>query len=654
MSQQSDSEDQKSIIQAALDAAFPLIDQGNSNQTTLYNQIRSNPTLKNSPKKTIELLMQIILHINTSKIFKLNDSSSETIIHRLLCHLQSHVSLLEALSHNPELASLFLVGSSGSQSFSSFQKSILIEQASRLRFFLSQFKNSKFLIQDQISNYEKNLTLSSLNTLSEKLEELQSIKADVDSESYDFTKVKNAFKEVCSLLETSILFNDFLIQRKKGENFNDKTTNLQKELHEIKEQKEQIASQLYKVKAQLSAHAHNRSDKSKYRKTIEKLESDKLELIRQITELKESTISCKRNNERETSSMKTENRQLSSQIELLNQQVLNYQSMNDQKDEKIDLLKNSISEYSQKLESMHQLNTKQRKEVDDLKKIYQNVSNQLQTATDQLNEYRIQHEKLIKVNKKAAKENFELKSLLERANDANQKHLRDNASLIKQIRLNDDINPRDEIDKLKAKNQMLESKLCKAHKFINQLQEEIEFYKQQNSISNSKLKESSFSSQDKQNTRKHSDHKSFKTENFNQNFEEEFNEEEFILSKSLNDNEEESSLSKSLKNFEEETEDELDCEEESINAFLKHLSNEDKLNGLNEEDDIESILSSISNKSKKRLKNFEEEEEEEDKSSSKLHIGSSIMPSFDELERDIQTLERKVKKTRILVAENLK
>ena len=109
---------------------------------------------------------------------------------RLAAYLKSHIELLEAITHNVELASLFLVGENGQQTFTSVHRSILSEQAGRARYFLISS------IQTNLADYR--LFTSTVGDIRTKLAALD----DIVERSIHFNDIKamrNASRNCCSL-----------------------------------------------------------------------------------------------------------------------------------------------------------------------------------------------------------------------------------------------------------------------------------------------------------------------------------------------------------------------------------------------------------------------------------------------------------------------
>ncbi|EAX97233.1 hypothetical protein TVAG_196770 [Trichomonas vaginalis G3] len=110
------------------------IDTSNPDLVTIFSQLQKHP---NS-----------ISHLKSFILALLRTKSSSGITERLASYLISHVTLLEAISHNVELASLFLISENGKQTFTSVHKVFLKEQASRTRvFFCKKTDSITYLIQ---------------------------------------------------------------------------------------------------------------------------------------------------------------------------------------------------------------------------------------------------------------------------------------------------------------------------------------------------------------------------------------------------------------------------------------------------------------------------------------------------------------------------
>jgi hypothetical protein len=119
----SDSENSFDSIDVNLDNIFPLINQDDPEHVPLYTQLPSDRNPLTFRDELITLLFWLVKRFSLSST-KLND---------LVSYLQSHVALLQALTCDPELASLFFIGQHGSQSFKSIPESVLSEQTRRTR-----------------------------------------------------------------------------------------------------------------------------------------------------------------------------------------------------------------------------------------------------------------------------------------------------------------------------------------------------------------------------------------------------------------------------------------------------------------------------------------------------------------------------------------
>lgn len=178
-----------------------LIDPDDQQELDLFAQIQIDPESETAADNLIDLLFLLVK--------KQSSSSQGQRVAELVSYLNSHVALLQAIVQDPKLTSLFLVGQNGSQSFNSIQKMSLSEQAARTRKFLSQFaqKPAKTTLMD----YESLLNASDL--LPQKIAELTAMKERVNTDN-DPTSLRASFREVCSILETVLLFNDLLIRNK--------------------------------------------------------------------------------------------------------------------------------------------------------------------------------------------------------------------------------------------------------------------------------------------------------------------------------------------------------------------------------------------------------------------------------------------------------
>lgn len=173
------------------------LDTTNPELVELFTQLEKHPN-------SISHLKSFILALTRTK-------SSNNITDRLASYLNSHVTLLEAITHNVELASLFLISENGKQTFTSVHKAFLQEQAARTRVFLKENGLSNITNVTHLSDYK--YYISNVESIDSRLEELDTIAKDA-FRTKNINSLKNAFKEVYSLLAGSMVFNDVVLRKK--------------------------------------------------------------------------------------------------------------------------------------------------------------------------------------------------------------------------------------------------------------------------------------------------------------------------------------------------------------------------------------------------------------------------------------------------------
>ena len=191
-----DSESEVEVIKF-IDELTQKIDPRNTELSQLLEEIRQEPN-------STELLQEMILKLA-------RQANNEQLTMRLAAYLKSHIELLEAITHNVELASLFLVGENGQQTFTSVHRSILSEQAGRTRYFLASNNIDESSIQTNLADYR--LFTSSVGDIGTKLAALDDI-VEQSIHSNDIKALRNAYQEIVALFSGCMVFNDILIQNK--------------------------------------------------------------------------------------------------------------------------------------------------------------------------------------------------------------------------------------------------------------------------------------------------------------------------------------------------------------------------------------------------------------------------------------------------------
>lgn len=225
-----------------------LVDSNDDEQVDLFSKIHLDPNAQDAPLKLIKLLTLLIK--SRMKFPQIISTESTVTINRLVSYVQSFVSLLQALVHNSDLAALFLVGENGSQSFSELQKTTLLEQAARARSFISSIKSDS--INTCLMDYQK--YINDVGSLPEKMKELKSLKKQIEKTD-KIENLRSQAKNVISILETALLFNDILIQNSKTNKNNqifDKSPKTQQSNHQYKKLIKKLKKQIESLNCEIS------------------------------------------------------------------------------------------------------------------------------------------------------------------------------------------------------------------------------------------------------------------------------------------------------------------------------------------------------------------------------------------------------------------
>jgi hypothetical protein len=190
--------------QAILDQFSDLVDPKDPCQTDLFTQVRSDLSTNGPLDRVVDLLL--LLANGRSRPFGRKQNE-------LVSYLKGHVALLESITRDAELTSLFLIGQHGSQLFTSLQKSALHEQAARTRKFIASLPpNSP--PRTHLLDYKT--LYKCLDKLPLKIAELTTLKDHMDDKD-DPNQLKLGFDEVCLILETVLIFNDLLIRSRNND-----------------------------------------------------------------------------------------------------------------------------------------------------------------------------------------------------------------------------------------------------------------------------------------------------------------------------------------------------------------------------------------------------------------------------------------------------
>ena len=365
----------------ALEQVSPLIDSNDAEQVDLFSEIRVSPKSEKAPLKLIKLLTILIKARINEQTTKVNRNSINT--NRLISYLQSHVALLQALAHNSELATLFLVGQNGNQSFTDLQKSALLEQASRTSSFISKLEHKD--IPTYLMKYQK--FFEDVKSLPEKIKEIKTLKKII-KKANDITDLRAASETSIAILETVVLFNDILIQNREKSFKNMQSKNEEASLYTQNHDKKKIFREEENLREKKAEEKI-----VKYKKKIESLKKQ----IKNMETLNESSEELKKENE----SLQKENKILSSKIKessSKNTEISNaFEELKEQKNQLLDQISNfktklliddnssnMIKKLKDKLNKIEEENRRMRKLLDEANLNNQEMNNQLYNNNNDL------------------------------------------------------------------------------------------------------------------------------------------------------------------------------------------------------------------------------------------------------------------------------
>lgn len=474
------------------------IDTSNPDLVTIFSQLQKHP---NS-----------ISHLKSFILALLRTKSLSGITERLASYLISHVTLLEAISHNVELASLFLISENGKQTFTSVHKAFLKEQASRTRVFLQENGFDNVSNSNHLSDYK--YYISQIDSIDERLSELDIIAKDA-FKSKNVNSLKNAFKEVYSLLAGCMIFNDVVLRNQSNKSsdsmrmvhnaFPDSPQDTNEFIKWIKQLIEERDSSIKNIKTfnieqskmyekinNLETELQTKTKRTKistndFEETHEALVQKVSDLQRQLNDFHQQfgnkdteSVELQRlrnkfqKNERENNinfkSLESENSSLRSKIDDLLQKL-------SKKESKISILKSKIEQFSVKSEDAISSEKQTRYEISDLQRLYNSTSSSLFKEQEKSRFLTNQVERLQKELDNVVQENKELRSLLERSKQSVQEQMEENTILLKQMRRDSQSNSKETIENLTNKVSKLKYELCQSKKFICKLQKQIEDFR---------------------------------------------------------------------------------------------------------------------------------------------------------------------------------
>ena len=484
------------------------IDTGNNELNRLFMDLQTDP---NSP----ELLHEIILSI-------IKSPKNSSLTTRLAAYLKSHVELLEAITHNVELASLFLVGENGEQTFTSIHRSILNEQAGRTRMFLATNEVDESEIRVNLADYRN--FVSNVSDLPTKLSALDSI-VNESLQSNDIQQLHNAYQEIAALFSGCLVFNDILIQNKSIAKNNDDTiesSDIPKEFPNaplkkdefvswvkdkaktsdcafqnvirLEEENKRLISNIRDLQNQLEVkNRENKSLKRQLSDNISIIQEQKNDLTQKMRDIQEKLKDYASSNQ-ENDSLKNENMRLQQKLNQISAKAQldseSIQSENDslkgkimelqddinRKESKIASLKEKINQLKEGKEEFSNLQRQSHNELSDLQRLYQNATSSLYQTKEKIRELKTENSNLKGQLSDQQKENQDIKQMLLRAQGRVKEQMEENEVLLKQLRKKGTYSD-DEVHDLKAEISSLKRKLHDANKFIAKLQREIEEFR---------------------------------------------------------------------------------------------------------------------------------------------------------------------------------
>ena len=495
------------------DNSSETVDEGfletvsNKIDPTNLDLLKTFMKLQNDPKSP-EILQEFIIKL-------LPGRKESPITHRLAAYLKSHVELLEAITHNVDLASLFLVGENGKQSFKSIHKSILSEQAARTRKFLASNDFDDSDVDTNLADY--NLFISNVCTIGTKLEALEDI-AEQAAHCNNVDDLRNAYDELSSLFTGCLIFNDVLIQNAaKNRNaneikkafpgapedanefkdwVNDKIKSkdcASQTIQTLQNEQKRLLSKLKETETELDIKKREvKSLKKQIRENISLIKDQKNDLTQKISLLQEK-IQDINNTSNSNDSMRAELQRLQNRMQEKNDQaemdmnclrnennslkekVSQLQSDLMKKDAKIANLQGKVASLKEGKDEFANMNKQHYNEVAELQKLYQNSSDSLYQAKEKIQELKREKQNLQDQVKNQKRDSKELRDLLERTKARVKEQMNENDILLKQLQKGS--NSDNEIDALKNEISDLKKKLNDANKFIAKLQKEIEDFR---------------------------------------------------------------------------------------------------------------------------------------------------------------------------------
>lgn len=471
-----------------LDQISPYVDKNNSDEVDLFSQIHLSNATDNSQQKLISLLL-LILQNREKQNKKPFESKIENILISLLSECFSIFHVLSSGNTQADLLNLDI---------SKIQCEALKQQSKKIEDYLSTFSVDIEENQPEITKIQS--FLKQTDNLPLKINEINEIKLHEEKES----NPKNLhfyFNALYMILESTLIMNDFLlskekdikkqkniekvqisdhesIQQKKAESLRERQFILQ--LEELLDEKEKLATNLNTLQVELSHQNQVHELISKLKQKIKNIEEENFQMRKSLDEMIQQNSSIyhqlndnSNNLSDQIATHKKENTFLREQNDNLQDQIHKYQEIAAKKNVKIEHLTDEIKSLNQQNLDISKNQEKLQNMIKDLQSLYQE-------SISQIENYKKHKTESINLLNKARKEintlvveNDELKVMLQRAARESQKQILDNATLLKQLRRQNNLNENEN------ENEKLREKLQMAQFFIKKLQEEISKYRDQ-------------------------------------------------------------------------------------------------------------------------------------------------------------------------------
>jgi DNA repair exonuclease SbcCD ATPase subunit len=462
MSSEEDSPDRRN--QAILEQLSELIDPKDARQADLFTQVQTDLST-NAP---LDRLVDLLLLLANSRPRPFGRKLNE-----LVSYLKSHVALLEAITRDAELASLFLIGQHGSQSFTSLQKSALREQAARTRKFIASLPlNSP--PQTHLLNYKT--LYKRLDKLPLKIAELTALKDHMNDED-DPNQLKLGFDEVCSILETVLLFNDLLIRSRNDDHIKE-NDRLVAECNLYQDTIDTLTKQVNAVESAMADLQHPESP-GELVQQLQRIERQYRRVRAAVEALPAQPewpdAEHVSDLESEILRLKKESQFLRDQVSQLQKQIGNYQTTDIEKDQQIDRLVVKLQRVQEQRADAARLCQRQERQITELQGLYRDAAEQRQQLAEGQRELQRQLKHSRKDAKVAIDMSGELQMMLKRARDDVARQMEDNQLLLKHAQRNNREDRAEEVARLKAE-------LKSALQLIEKLQNQIAEFRRQRKI----------------------------------------------------------------------------------------------------------------------------------------------------------------------------